>query len=83
MIRLEVIPPTRDCREHFVVSGDEPFRVEYSAFPQRGGVHIMAYVYRGYKPDAEQEPIGCFDGTLKENKSWQSPREGVVQPLKK
>lgn len=63
MIKLQVI---YEEEQHFVLSGDEPMRVEVSVFHGK----IVAHVYRGVKVDGRQEPVGMYDGTIKRNSDW-------------
>ena len=63
MIRLDVI---EDDVGHFVVSGDEPFRVEVMV----GGDNPTVFVYAGAEPDEDDEPIGGYDFHERENVSW-------------
>ena len=52
--------------QHFIVSGDEPFRIEVRVDKGR----VVADVYRGYYIDTEQDPDGCYDGHIGLNESW-------------
>lgn len=63
MIKLTVV---NDQRQLFVVSGDEPFRVEIAHNDSR----VFAHVYRGEQRDENDEPVGAYDGTLHDNKDW-------------
>ena len=56
MIELEVIDAEKD---HFMVRGDEPYRVEIIASDP-----MIAHVYRGEEIDEHQEPVGAYDGTI-------------------
>jgi hypothetical protein len=62
MIRLDVI---EDEQGHFVVSGDEPFRVEVMV----GGDNPTVFVYAGAEADEDDEPLGGYDFG-EENVSW-------------
>ena len=64
MIALHV---ENEERQHFIVTGDEPFRVEIIHTPDKD---IIAHVYQGVRWDEEQDPIGGYDGTLLDNNSW-------------
>jgi hypothetical protein len=64
MIKLEVID---DEAQHFLLSADEPVRVE--VLPVKG--RIVAHVYPGDAVDVEQEPIGAYDGTI-DNYTWEA-----------
>lgn len=45
--------------DSFVVSGDEPFRIDVGSVYGR----IIAHVYTGTEGDEEQDPVLSFDGT--------------------
>lgn len=69
MIKLEVI---NNQEQHFLITSDEPCRIEVSLIE---GKYILADCYAGIQVDMEQEPIGCYDGTLpdyqtQENVTW-------------
>lgn len=65
MLKLRVID---NKTQHFILSGNEPFRVEVSV--NRG--KVTAHVYRGFDIDQEQELDGCYDGHIGlQNISWE------------
>ena len=69
MLNLEVID---NKRQHFLVRGDEPFRIEISVDSGR----VVAHVYRGYYTDTEQIPDGCYDGHIGlHNKHWRVEKD--------
>lgn len=51
--------------DSFIVSGDEPFRVDVSTT----GNAIIAHVYPGAENDPDQDPVFAFDGAEGNNKS--------------
>ena len=61
MIKMEVVN-----NEHFILSTDEKSRIEVSI--ENG--KLIAHVYKGFKYNEDQEPIGAFDGHIS-NHSWQ------------
>jgi hypothetical protein len=76
MIELEVVKQGEwvegdgaTAVDHFIVRGDEPWRIEII---HRAGT-VSAHIYRGAETDIEQEPLGCYDGTLPENTDWRDP----------
>ena len=68
MIKLEVID---DEGQQFLVSGDEPFRVEVLEVDGS----VVAHVYGGAAVALHQEPVGMYDGTLRGdgtgNQGWE------------
>jgi len=65
MIRLQVIDGLRD---HFIVTANEPMRIEVS-MSRSGTPVVIAHIYRGEEID-KLEPVGCYDGTLLHNSDW-------------
>lgn len=65
MIRLQVID---DEQQHFLLTADEPMRVE--VLPVNG--KIIAHIYTGTEVDMEQSPVGAYDGTV-DNEDWSIP----------
>ena len=63
MIKLQVLDNESN---HFVVRGDEPFRIEIMT---DSSGRVQAMVYQGSKDNPDQEPVGVFDGDI-ENKDW-------------
>lgn len=55
MISLNVVDEDTD---HFIVSADEPVRIEVSVVSGR----VIAHAYRGHMIDMEQEPDLVYDG---------------------
>jgi len=60
VLKLEVI---NDATQHFIISGDEPFRIEVSIL----NGNIITHVYHGADVDLEQDPDLCYDGSLLAN----------------
>ncbi len=72
MIKLEILD---DERQTFLVTGDEPYRVEVAVLP---GGRILTDVYPGDTVDMDQAPVGGYDGTMSHspysngtNQSWE------------
>lgn len=70
MISLSVMNPRT---HHFIISGDEPFRIESSLVHDIPIVHV----YRGDSCNTDDDPVGVYDGTLppQERTSWTCPNK--------
>lgn len=72
MIRLEPVI-REDGIPHFVLTSDEPMRMDVSGISVRDG--LIAFVYTGLEVDMDQEPLGAYlaDESTgpEENTSWE------------
>ena len=57
MIRME---PINNNEQHFLVTADEPCRIEVSVVDGR----VIMFAYRGVEVDQDQEPATHYDGTV-------------------
>lgn len=57
----------------FLLSSDEPVRIEVNGWDPSKTPEIIAHVYKGEKIEIDQDPIGCFDGSLEphEMTNWE------------
>ena len=79
MLKLDITRNEDGGPQSFMVSGDEPFRVDCS-IPFHGA-NLVAHVYRGMEPDHEQEPCLIFDGNVEDQRNSVSLREGHYEEV--
>ena len=65
MITLDVIS---DHDQHGILTTTEAARFEFIVIHGR----VIITAYSGSTIDSEQEPNGCYDGTLQHNHSWET-----------
>lgn len=70
MIKLNVTKNLKAGVKHdFSVHSDEPVTVTVTQL--REG-NLIAYVYRTVEPGEDEDPVGCYDSTVK-NEGWEDP----------
>ena len=72
MIKLEIKRNEDGKVIGFRLFANEPVRLEVGSFKEDMS-SIIGHIYQGTKINMQQEPVGCFDGTLKSTEltDWQ------------